>query len=234
MTGPTPLQFCRVVVRPSAAALWAWAGVLALAAYLARTDVEGLDQAAGVALLLQMFAASTGFRDAARRGHFDAVLTGGSNRAALARAHAACSLMPGLVVWLAIAGLEAAVRPDRIPTALTPAGLSALAYVSVLAWAVGVTTKRYAAGGAWLLSLVALAAADRLDPLRAAFATGGIGLGGAAAQARAALLCPVFLVGYPGAARAGTVAFVTAVACLSFAAGCWSVVHLDLPLEDVS
>src|SRR4029434_11222861 len=53
-------------------------------------------------LLLQVFAAASGFALPARRGHFDLLLTRGSSRTLIALVHWAMSIAPGLASWLVL------------------------------------------------------------------------------------------------------------------------------------
>src|SRR5687767_11207779 len=84
----------------------AMVGVGALAAVLLVVDRERSARALVPLLLLQVFAASSGFMVPARRGHYDLLLTGGYSRMHVAAVHWVVSVLPGVVVWLAVAALD--------------------------------------------------------------------------------------------------------------------------------
>ena len=91
------------VTRPIVLALWASAAVgsAAMAAGLVpgRTVLTPL-------LVLQIFAASSGFNLALRRGYYDLVLARGVPAPGLLAAHWAASIAPGIAIWLIVAALE--------------------------------------------------------------------------------------------------------------------------------
>ena len=57
-------------------------------------------------LLLQLFAAASGFMVPARRGHYDLLLTRGDSRLAIAVVHWAMSILPGVLSWFVLAAIE--------------------------------------------------------------------------------------------------------------------------------
>ena len=105
-------------------------------------------------LLLQLFAAASGFMVPARRGHYDILLTRGDSRFVVAVVHWMMSVIPGILSWLVLALIE------RIcgGTALTaPNALLALFVVSTLPWCFTLPLPRLTGGIMWLL-VYALAA----------------------------------------------------------------------------
>src|SRR5258705_3172966 len=102
------LRFFRVVQLHSAYMLIGLAalGVFGVAEF-AMDPGRGMDVAVPV-MLLQMFAVSSGFSVPARRGHFDALLTGGSSRLQVALTHWLVSIAPGISVWLVLGLCERA------------------------------------------------------------------------------------------------------------------------------
>ena len=78
-------------------------------------------------LLLQLFAASSGFEVPARRGHYDLLLTSGHRRIWVALVHWAISIAPGVLAWLLLALVDAVgehgeaatiLRRDRVVTGI--------------------------------------------------------------------------------------------------------------------
>jgi hypothetical protein len=123
------------------------------------TLVFGLDEGTRTmapVLLLQLFAAASGFVVPARRGHYDLLLTGGSSRLAIAAVHWIMSVLPGVLSWLALAALERALGGNRLFAGNT---LLAVFVVSTLPWAVTVPLPRLTGGIAWLLAFALVAAA---------------------------------------------------------------------------
>ena len=145
-----------LVVSPSAT--WTHAALAASVLIGAATiwvNPEGLDSALGGILLLQMFAASSGFTSSASRGYFDPLLTGGRSRRQVAGASLAASTLPGLAAWGMTAIIAAALGPAA--TALAPHRFVAIVLVSTVSWAGGLALPRMAAGASWAFVLVAMA-----------------------------------------------------------------------------
>jgi len=138
------------VTRPIVLCLWAVAGLggVAMAAGLASgaTVLTPL-------LVLQIFAASSGFGLAARRGHYDLVLTRGVSVTGLMIAHWLASIAPGLAAWLAVAGLERLTLQTQ-PAATSSGSVIAFLLASSLPWALTTPFPRFAAAIGWLVLLV--------------------------------------------------------------------------------
>jgi hypothetical protein len=104
-------------------------------------------------VMLQLFAAASGFRIAARRGHYDLLLTSGVPRWQVAVTHCVASVAPGLVAWTSVILFDAVTHqgssggPTVIGSTLVFLGLS------LLAWAVAVPVSRATASVGWLLVL---------------------------------------------------------------------------------
>jgi len=202
--------------------------------YIARTTPDQFDQVLGLTLLLQMFAASTGFSQRAKRGHFDPVLAGADSRVAVAVAHAAISAMPGMLIWCACGLIDILTRPTHWPTAATIAGATAIFYVSAAAWASTLKLPRHAAGMLWVVLLFVLAAGRHIHVLQEVFLTDRATWTNALKVAGAAMMCPMFLVAYPSAPSTYSVAAVNAVTALMFLAGLRTIVRLDVTLSETS
>jgi hypothetical protein len=103
-------------------------------------------------LLLQLFAASSGFEVPARRGHYDLLLTSGHRRIWMALFHWMASVAAGAVAWLTLAAVEAAVS-GGVSRLLTSGTIVAMGLVSTLPWALTVRLPRFSGGIGWLLAL---------------------------------------------------------------------------------
>jgi hypothetical protein len=136
----------------------AMVGVGALAAVLLVVDRERSARALVPLLLLQVFAASSGFMVPARRGHYDLLLTGGYSRMHVAAVHWVVSVLPGVVVWLAVAALDLVMTRGVGHASHGSGTLVAMTLVSTVPWAATVALPRFTAAIAWLL-LAAVAAA---------------------------------------------------------------------------
>jgi hypothetical protein len=160
-------------------------------------------------LLLQLFAAASGFMVPARRGHYDLLLTRGDSRLAIAVVHWAMSILPGVLSWLVLAAIERIYGGNSLVSAGT---LLAVFVLSTVPWSLTVPLPRLTGAIVWLL-VFALAAAA---------------LPGHNASA-AAMLLPWALLATPPhpVAAAILVVVITAIMIASFA---W-IRRMDVPLE---
>jgi hypothetical protein len=166
---PSALCVFYTVLGPSGVTVAVAAALLAFAVYLARADPAGFEQTIGIALFLQLFAASTGYRDRLRHGHFDPLLVGDPYVWSIGLAHWLISAGPGFVLWGMLGAIELAARPGQAAAPFTLAGLSTFLYASTIVWTVSLPFQRYAAAVLWLIVLFALAATQQLQSLRVAF-----------------------------------------------------------------
>jgi hypothetical protein len=104
-------------------------------------------------LVLHIFAASSGFGLAMRRGHYDLVLARGVSTTGLITAHWVASITPGLAAWLAVAAVERLLSPSQ-PAALTSGSVLAFLLTSSFPWAFTTSLPRFAAAIGWLVLLV--------------------------------------------------------------------------------
>lgn len=197
MTTVSPLAFFRSVLRPIRTFMATTIVVLGCAAWMAWADPGHVDQVASLALLSQMFAAATGCRERARRGHFDPVLIAGNSRRLVAAAHGAVSVCPGSVVWILLAVAEWRIHPGIRPTTMSAAGIAAFLWVSATAWALALPLTRYASGIAWLGMLFAIVAASWAEPLREIFQATGHRWTDSLGRTGAALVNPFLLLVHP-------------------------------------
>jgi len=160
-------------------------------------------------LMLQLFAAASGFVVPARRGHYDLLLTRGDGRVAIAAMHWVMSVFPGVLSWFVLAAVERACGGERLVAGGT---LLALFVVSTMPWSLTVPLPRLTGAIVWLL-VFALAAAA---------------LPGRDASA-AAMLLPWALLGTsPHPAAAAIV--VASIAATMIASFVW-INRMDVPLE---
>jgi hypothetical protein len=129
-------------------------------------DPGAATRALSPVLLLQLFAASSGFAMPARRGHYDLLLTRGGSRLWLALAHWAASVAPGVASWILLAAAEQLASQGANLALLSSGTCAAVLLVSTLPWALTVRLPRFAGAIAWLLVLATVsstAAAGTLE-----------------------------------------------------------------------
>ena len=165
MSRATPLRFLAVAMRPSADLLGFALVVITCAALDAIRRPRFFDECYALALVFQMFSASTGFRERAVRGHFDPLLTRCSRRS-LALAHLTVSSWCGALVWMSVTAVDVVIAGRTSPGGLHASALAAFVCVSLVAWAVGLLLPRYGAGIVWLTAIVALAGSGHAAAIR--------------------------------------------------------------------
>jgi hypothetical protein len=134
------LRYFQVVAVVPRLFIAAFVVVVAAAAARLTTAPWAVTDALTPVLLLQMFAASSGFQIPARRGHYDLLLTSGTPRWQIASAHCATSIAPGI----------AASHGTRVGFAAEGTCLAFL-LVSIVAWATATPMTRGTAAVGWLL-----------------------------------------------------------------------------------
>jgi hypothetical protein len=235
MSQPTPIRFFRIIMcRPGASMVLFMVSLAGAAVWSSVYDVDDFDQVCLVALFFQMFASSTGFRGAARRGYLDPLLACGTPRLACARAHWLLSVAPGFVTWLALGLVASWCAPDRAHTLLSPSAITAVVYVSTLSWAITLPFQRYVGGIGWLALIFTLAAGHQLHSLREAFMMSSGNWPDTLSLTGAALAAPVFLVASPDVAGAFPLGMVTLVSAAAWIAGVMFIARFDGLLQDFS
>lgn len=127
-------------------------------------DPARADRALVPVLLLQLFAAASGFAGPARRGHYDLLLARGEGRVRIALAHWSLSIAPGLLSWMLLAIVETLARGT--PGVLLASGtVAALWSVSTIPWALTVALPRFAGAIGWLALLALVAIVQPLSTL---------------------------------------------------------------------
>lgn len=190
------------------------AGVIAL-------DVNRTRDVLVPLLALHLFAASSGFAGPARRGYYDQLLTRGDGRLAIAFAHWALSIAPGLAAGLAIALVEAVARRGFPQHTLAAGTVAAMAVVSMLAWSLTVALPRFSGAIGWMVTLIAAASVWPLERVSTPALT-----------ALATVVNPATLIGrsLDGAAWL-VVAPAIAAGASAMVVACTWVVLTDYPLE---
>jgi hypothetical protein len=163
MDGPSLGRFFRVVsplpplMRPT------FGVVFVVSAVVMAVDVEKTRPLLTPLLTLHLFACSSGFGGAARRGYYDLLLTRDGRRLGVALTHWCFSIAPGLATWLAIAGLEAFLRLGFPQHAFAGGSVAAMAVVSMLAWAFTVGLPRFSGAIGWMVTVVSAASLWSLE-----------------------------------------------------------------------
>jgi len=150
MTRMTALAYFGVASLHSPLMMLGIAAVGSVTALTLLLDGQAGTRAVVPVVIVQLFAASTGFAVRARRGHLDLLLTGGTSRSRVAVAHLVMSAAPGLIVWLLVGLVEFAGRPPRL-TVWTSGSAAAMALVSGISWAVTVPFPRLSGAIGWTL-----------------------------------------------------------------------------------
>jgi len=207
---------------------------IVLTSVSATVIAEEPDRAAGAlvpVLLLQSFAASSGFTLPARRGHFDLLLTRGSSRTLIAVVHWAMSIAAGLASWLVLALLEIVLSAGTRDHLFASGTCAAVFLVSTLPWAITVALPRFAGGIGWMLIAVTVATTFSIEVL-GQWSASSTRIEELMWPAWSFFLYPLGAVGRD-LARAELLAVVPALvlgACAMVAAVRW-VAHQDVPLE---
>lgn len=233
MSEPSPLGYFALVLQLRRSLLATLFLLGTFTAWIAWVDPINVDEAIVLALFAQMFAAASGYKERALRGHFDSILAFGWSRASVAGAHWMVSIAPGVLAWLMVSAAVAAVQPTRWPASITPSGLVALLYVSSAAWAFALPLTRYISGVIWVAALLVLAGVGYVRALRDTFLTTDTSVLDVLARAGSALVCPVFLLSDPQVASAPILLLVALTGALLATGGALFIARLDIPLRDL-
>jgi hypothetical protein len=96
------LRFFRVVAPLPPLIGWTFLVVVVTGALVIAHDSTRASGAMVPVLLLQLFAASSGFEVPARRGHYDLLLTSGHGRVWMALVHWGTSIAYGIAAWFVL------------------------------------------------------------------------------------------------------------------------------------
>lgn len=208
-----------------------------VAAPIVVMDVERTRDVLAPILTLQLFAAASGFAGHARRGYYDLLLTSGGRRLSIALTHWVFSIAPGVVAWMVVALVEAALRRGYPDHALAGGTLAAMAIVSMLGWAFTVGLPRFSGAIGWVVVLVAAASLWPDGAIGFAFSGGAgraaeIGTVASAWQAAAVLVNPALLLGRGLEGMAGWMVIpAIAAGVIGMVTACAWIASTDYPLE---
>jgi hypothetical protein len=149
----SPLRFFRVVPTQPMLIVWTFMVVIAVGSMAIVYEPSRSGDLMRPVLLLQLFAASSGFEVPARRGHYDLLLTSGHRRIWVALVHWTTSIAPGVLAWLVLAAVEVAARRGADTKLLASGTCAAMGLVSTMPWAITVRLPRFSGGIGWLLVL---------------------------------------------------------------------------------
>lgn len=212
-----PLRFFRILTTQPSLIWWTFVVLVLVGAVAVVRDPSRSVGAMAPVLLLQLFAASSGFEVPARRGHYDLLLTSGHRRIWMALLHWATSVAPGVVAWLALAAVEGIASGGSDTSLLASGTMAAMGLVSTLPWAITVRLPRYSGGIGWLL---VLAISTSVWPSTQVW------------SAWRFLVYPVGLVGHELSVNEGIIAAPALVLALgSMAVACRWVSRASVPLE---
>ncbi len=225
------VRFFRVVSPVSSMMTGTFAVLTLVSASVIGADPGRASNALMPLLLLQSFAASSGFALPARRGHYDLLFTRGSSRMSIALVHWVTSIIPGLTSWLILAIVELVVSGGASRQLSASGTHAAILLVSTLPWAITVSLPRFSGGIGWMLVAVTTATALSTD-LFARWTVSSTRIEELAWPAWSFLIYPLGVVGRHldrEEMMAVTPALALAVAALVTA--CRWVAQRDVPLE---
>jgi hypothetical protein len=165
-------------------------------------------------LVLQAFAAATGFTAPARRGYFDLLLARGESRARIATTQWLAAIMPGCLSWLSLAMAIGLWDRHHANPMLANGTVVALVLVSTVPWAVTVSLPRFSGAIGWLLvvSLGSIAGFQWPDAMHHLF-------------------YPIGLIGEDLRGRPGVALPPVLASAISMSVALWWVDRSDIPLE---
>ena len=207
-----------------------FAAIVAVATGVLALDPLRGEAAMAPVLVLQLFAAASGFSMPARRGHYDLLLTSGRSRLLSVLAHWVVSVSPGVAAWVIVGMIELVMSGGSAWSVFAPGTCAALALVSTLPWALSATLPRFAASVGWLLAVVTIAAvAPPGEVERWVRAASG---GAEPIAAAVFLLYPLAVVGRElGPAGWTIVAPGLTAASIAMIVSCRGLARADFPLE---
>ena len=191
MTPSPPRFFARVSLHPPYTLL-ILAAIVGMGLWTTSVSPRELDSGLGMLLFVQMFLASSGFLVRARRGHFDPLLVGAGDRSGALVWHWLVSIAPGVAGWTCLAGAGYFMGSPAALSAFVGGRAVAFFIVSAIAWTVGFTLTRGAAGVVWAAALLGLLVRHvELLASSGLAASGGTVL----RHAGTLMLCPFLLLG---------------------------------------
>lgn len=183
-------------------------------------------------LVLQLFAAASGFAVPARRGHYDLLLTRGTAWWQAAVVHWVMSALPGVCAWIALGIVQVIASAGSRADIVAGGTCAAMFVASALPWALTVSLPRFAGAIGWLLVVVVIAAlVPGAGPPPSLFDPAS-SKDDRVLQAIGFLVYPVAMLGRElTTATVVTVLPAVVVAAASVAAAVWWIHRMDVRLE---
>jgi hypothetical protein len=226
----SPLRFFRVVPTQPMLIVWTFMVVIAVGSMAIVREPSRSGDLMRPVLLLQLFAASSGFEVPARRGHYDLLLTSGHRRIWVALVHWATSIAPGVLAWMLLAAVEITARRGADTNLLASGTCVAMGLVSTMPWAITVRLPRFSGGIGWLLVLTL--STSVLSPGRMTGGSGPSDVGESIWSAWEFLVDPAVFVGRELSTGDGLIAApALALALAAMVAACRWVSRASIPLE---
>lgn len=110
----------------------------------------------GFLIVVQIFAASTGYTRAARAGYLDPLLLSSARRWSNGLILFFAAFTPGLLAWIAAGAAQWYSLGWQRASCLHLGGFIALFFVSGVSWAMNLTLPRYTSGLLWVLVMVSV------------------------------------------------------------------------------
>lgn len=223
---PHLLRFFIVVSPVPRSMLWTFAVVSVAACVKVAINPGTTREALMPILLMQAFAASTGFTSPARRGYYDPLLTRDGSRIGMALVQWLASVAPGIAACMLIAIVEWVL--GAAPVMATSGTIVALALISVLAWTISVPLPRFGGAIGWLLVIVLAngVAFQSDDWWTASLASDGVVL-----SALRVVVLPAVLVGQDVSTAPVVAASSLALVVSAMAGALLWIDRMDIPLE---
>jgi hypothetical protein len=166
MTFRYALRYFRIVPVVPSSCIAAFAIAVAAAALRLTTSPSAAIDALTPLLLLQLFVASSGFQLAARRGHYDLLLTSATPRWQIALAHCLVSIAPGIVSWLCVGIIELVASRGNQCVSAAAGTCAAFVGASLVAWSVAVFSTRMTVAIGWVLVITIPSIARVASPVQ--------------------------------------------------------------------
>lgn len=223
------LRFLNTVTPVRTVFLVPMAATLLFGIWLETQNPGSSDGAVIFLILLQLFAASTGFVSHARRGFYDPVLEQAPRRS-VAVAHFLCASAPGCAVLIGIGIAEVMAGGSGKAVAFRASSWTALALVSAVAWAISVRGGAVAGGGLWLLLSIAFLVSGKGMPMLALLKAAERGQAPLRDVVSAGLIFPMIIPSLNLSRLAA--AILLGVAALAFLAGVEYIARAEFPIRE--
>ena len=225
-----PFRYLAVVGIHPRYALVAITAIAVLGLVTVSLNAAELDSGLGMILFAQMFLASSGFVGRARQGHLDPLFATSRERTAIVISDWALAVAPGLTAWALVAGAGLILGSPAAVSALVGSRAAGLFVVSSVAWVLGFTLPKGAAGMLWMAVLLATLT-QRIELLpEASHASPAASV--VLRQALTLMFCPFLFIGNHPAVSSGAICTALLLACVLLLLVWRRAGHLDIYLVD--